>query len=445
MTRNPHMVGFRVWSGLALGIAFGLATAGCGSDEPAAPPSGGSGTTQKVLILHTNDLHSYLNGFAPEQDYTPLTKGDDTTRGGMARLAAAIASERASAASAHEPVLLLDAGDFMMGTLFELLGTTQAPELTFLQDLGYDATTLGNHEFDWTSAGLAAILNAAATNGVHVPIVASNLQFSASDGDDALEAVASAGMIQPKLVKTVGKLKVGFFGLLGSDAATVTPQAAPVTFEAIADAANRMVTELRETDHVDLVVALSHSGIHADGTGEDAKLAMDAPGIDLIVSGHTHDSLSQPVQVGSTWIVTAGSYGRFLGELSLSVTPATKAGETATLSIDDYTLRDIDDSIAGDAATQTKVDAYVYGIDAALAGAGLAYPDVVATTGTDLPLPTYAEAPIGNLVTDAYLTLGAALEPDEPPVIAVEANGQIRADIKQGTSGNVWLADLFRV
>src|SRR4051812_7093216 len=395
MTRNPHMVGFRVWSGLALGIAFGLATAGCGSDEPAAPPSGGSGTTQKVLILHTNDLHSYLNGFAPEQDYTPLTKGNDATRGGVSRLAAAIASERASAASAHEPVLLLDAGDFMMGTLFELLGTTQAPELTFLQDLGYDATTLGNHEFDWTSAGLAAILSAAGAKGGKGPIVASNLQFSADDaGDDALEAVASAGMIQPKLVKTVGKLKVGFFGLLGSDAATVTPQAAPVTFEAIADAANRMVTELRETDHVDLVVALSHSGIHADGTGEDAKLAMDAPGIDLIVSGHTHDSLSQPAQVGSTWIVTAGSYGRFLGELSLSVTPATKAGETATLSIDDYTLRDINDSVAGDAATQTKVDAYVDGIDVALAGAGLASRDVVATTETDLPLPTYAEAPI---------------------------------------------------
>jgi 5'-nucleotidase/UDP-sugar diphosphatase len=440
------MVGFRVWSGLALGIAFGLATAGCGSDEPAAPPSGGSGTTQKVLILHTNDLHSYLNGFAPEQDYTPLTKGDDTTRGGMARLAAAIASERASAASAHEPVLLLDAGDFMMGTLFELLGTTQAPELTFFQDLGYDATTLGNHEFDWTSAGLAAILSAAGAQGVKVPIVASNLQFSADDaGDDALEAVAAAGMIQPKLVKTVGKLKVGFFGLLGSDAATVTPQAAPVTFEAIADAANRMVTELRETDHVDLVVALSHSGIHADGTGEDAKLAMDAPGIDLIVSGHTHDSLTQPVRVGNTWIVTAGSYGRFLGELSLSVTPATKAGEPATLAVDDYTLRNIDDSIAGDAATQTKVDGYVDTIDAALSGADLAYHAVVATTETDLPLPEYAEAPIGNLVTDAYRTLGAALQPDDPPVIAVDANGQIRADIKQGTSGNVWLADLFRV
>lgn len=443
MTRNPR-AGFRVWSGLALGIAFGLATAGCGSDEPA--PSGSSSTTQKLLILHTNDLHSYLNGFAPEEDYTPLTKGDDTTQGGAARLAAAIASERASAESAHEPVLLLDAGDFMMGTLFELLGTTQAPELTFMQDVGYDATTLGNHEFDWTSAGLAAILNAAAQQDVKVPIVASNLQFSADDArDDALEAVASAGMIQPKLVKTVGKLKVGFFGLLGSDAATVTPQAAPVTFEAIADAAKRMVTELRETDHVDLVVALSHSGIHADGTGEDAKLAMDAPGIDLIVSGHTHDSLSQPVQVGSTWIVTAGSYGRFLGELSLSVTPATKAGETATLAIDDYTLRDIDDSIAGDAATQTKVDAYVDVIDAALSTADLAYRDVVATTQTDLPLPKYAEAPIGNLVTDAYRTLGAALEPDDPPVIAVEANGQIRADIEQGTAGNVWLADLFRV
>ena len=446
MTRNPHSVGFRVRSGLVVGIALALAGAGCGSDEAAPPASGGSSTTQKLLILHTNDLHSYLEGFAPEKDYTPLMKGDDATKGGMARLASAIAQQRTRAASAHVPVLLLDAGDFMMGTLFELLGTTQAPELTFLQDLGYDATTLGNHEFDWTPTGLAAILAAAGTQGVTVPIVASNLQFSADDtGDDALEAVANAGMIQPKLVKTVGKLKIGFFGLLGKDAATVTPQAAPVTFEAIADTASRMVTELRETDHVDVVVALSHSGIHTDGTGEDAVLAAAVPGIDLIVSGHTHDSLTQPVQVGSTWIVTAGSYGRFLGELSLSVTPATKAGETAKVTVDDYTLQDVDDSIAGDAATQTKVDSYVIAIDKALSSSSLAYRYVVATTETDLPLPQYAEAPVGNLVTDAYRTVGATLQPDDPPLIAVEANGQIRADIQQGTSGDIWLADLFRV
>jgi 5'-nucleotidase len=430
-----------------LSFALGLAALGCSNSESTPPPpSSGGSKTEKLLILHTNDLHSYLMGFAPEQDYTPLTTGDDDTRGGIARLAAAVASARAGAANEQRQVLLLDAGDFMMGTLFELLGTTQAPELKFLQQLQYDATTLGNHEFDWTPKGLAAILSAAQQGGVKVPIVASNIQFSADDaGDDDLEALATAGVIQKKLVKTVGKLKVGFFGLLGLNAAQVTPQAAPVTFELISDAASRMVTELRETDHVDLVVALSHSGIFQDGTGEDRDLAAAVPGIDVIVSGHTHDFLEQPVQVGNTLIVTAGSYGRYLGELSLTVTPSNTAGGAATVTLDDYTLEGIDDSIKGDNGTQAKVNNYIDGVDAVLSPAGLAYRRVVATTETDLPLPVRAEAPVGNLVTDAYRTLGATLESDDPPVIGVDANGQIRADIVQGTTGDVWLSDLFRV
>ena len=101
------------------------------------------------------------HGHGPEHDYTPGTPGDDATRGGLARLATAIGGARAAAVAADTPVLLLDAGDFMMGTLFELLATQEVPELRAMQALGYDATTLGNHELDWTPDGLAAILQAA--------------------------------------------------------------------------------------------------------------------------------------------------------------------------------------------------------------------------------------------------------------------------------------------
>jgi 5'-nucleotidase len=444
MAWSLHGVGFRAFR-VILGAALGVALAGCSGDDDSAPPPSGA-SPQKLLILHTNDLHSYLEGFAPEQDYTPLTTGDDQTQGGMARLAAAIASARADAATGNVPVLLLDAGDFMMGTLFELLGTTEAPELGFLQQLGYDATTLGNHEFDWTPTGLAGILSAAQAQGVTVPIVASNLQFSDIDpGDDALQGLADAGVIQTKLVKTVGSLKIGFFGLLGADAAQVTPMAAPVTFEAISVAAARMVTELRGTDNVDLVVALSHSGIFSDGTGEDRDLANAVPGIDLIVSGHTHDTLTQPIQIGNTLIVTAGSYGRYLGELSVTVTPASAASGPRSVTLDKYTLRDIDDTIAGDSATETKVSGYIDSVNTLLNPQELDYRAVVATTETDLALPAFQEAPVGNLVTDAYRTVGSALQPDDPPLIAVDANGQIRAPILQGTTGEVWFSDLFRV
>jgi 5'-nucleotidase len=344
----------------------------------------------------------------------------------------------------------------MMGTLFELLATADPPELKFMKALGYDVTTIGNHELDWTPTGLAGILGAATTKGNLVPIVASNMHFNddpdGGTGDDQLKALADAGAITPKLVKMVGSLKVGFFGLLGKDAVTVTPQAAPLTFDPIATAAQKMVTELRQTDKVDLVIALSHSGIDSSGKGEDADLAKAVPGIDIIISGHTHDKLDQPkiVMAGdggttSTIIVTAGAYGQYLGELEATVTPSATPGGVATVTVDKYTLLPIDDKIMGDATTQGGVDQYIAGVDMALMGSGLTYKAPVAETGADLPLPAFAEAPVGNLVTDAYRTIAAALQPTAPPVIAVEGNGQLRAPIIRGKTGVVWFADLFRV
>ena len=427
--------------GWTVSVGAALA-AGCGSSSSAPPAP----QPQKLLILHTNDLHSHLMGHSPELDYTPATIGDDQTTGGVARLATEIASSRATAAATGTPLLLLDAGDFMMGTPFEIISTRAAAELTMMQALGYDATTIGNHELDWAPAGLAAILQAATAGGPTVPIVSSNMNFSATDpGDDGLAQLAAAGVIRTKLVKTVGTLKVGIFGLLGAEAAAVTPQAAPLTFDAIAVAAARMVTDLRQNDQVDLVVALSHSGIYSDGTGEDAALAQAVPGIDVIVSGHTHDTLALPKQFGSTWVVTAGRYGEYLGALSLIVTKAATPGGQATVQVNGYALRPIDDTIAGDPTTQAAVEQYIAGVDTALTGTGLSYRLPVAETAVDLPLPPFAEAPIGNLVTDAYRAVAAALQPTQPPVMGFEANGQIRSDIQKGKTGLQWFADIFRV
>lgn len=440
---------------------LGVCAAGCGNSKPAggtrgtggAGGAGGSGVpAQKLVILHTNDLHSHFMGHAPERDYTPLTPGDDLTMGGVARLASAITTARAGAAASATPVLLLDAGDYMMGTLFELLALSQAPELKFMQMMAYDATTIGNHELDWTPRGFAGILQTAVAADVTVPILASNMVFSdVSPGDDDLKNLFDAGVIRSKLVKTIGAdgtqrgLKVGFFGLLGEDAALVTPQAAPLTFEAIAGAATRMVAELRGQDNVDLVIALSHSGISSNGEGEDAALARAVPGIDVIISGHTHDTLMQPVTVGKTVIVTAGSYGSHLGELRLSVIPPVAAGQNGTVVVDGYTLKSIDDSVPGDGPVQEQVDALIGLVDASLASSNLSYAKVVGRTASDLVLTPYDESNLGNLVTDAYRTIGARLQPTDPPVVAVEGNGQLRANILAGTTGEIWLADLFRV
>ena len=249
-------------------LVTGLALVGCGSNSPAPP------VTQNLVILHTNDIHSYLMGASPEADYTPATVGDDTTTGGMARLSSAIKSARTSAAASKTPVLLLDAGDFMMGTLFETISTKAAAELAMMNALGYDATTIGNHELDWGPDGLAAILQTAVANGKTVPIVASNMVFDpGAPGNDNLQALAKPGVIMTKLVKTVGALKVGIFGLLGKSAALVAPLKAPADVHRHQTASAQMVNELRQVDKVDLVIALSHSGIFSDGTGEDADLA----------------------------------------------------------------------------------------------------------------------------------------------------------------------------
>jgi 5'-nucleotidase len=98
-------------------------------------------------ILHTNDMHSSMIGMGPAADYTPFTLNDDTTRGGYARLAGLITKRKAAQAE-KGPVLVLDAGDYSMGTPFGAATRETGGELQLMSLMGYDATTFGNHEFD---------------------------------------------------------------------------------------------------------------------------------------------------------------------------------------------------------------------------------------------------------------------------------------------------------
>jgi 5'-nucleotidase / UDP-sugar diphosphatase len=443
-----------------LAVLAALGMAACGHPDDGAPPDavGGALATadalglpsrcgrlercRRLALLHTNDLHSHVNGHAPEIDYSPAVAGNDQTIGGFARLAARVDRERGRAAQHRAGVLVLDAGDFTMGTAFEMLGPTLSPELTLMSRIGYDATTIGNHEFDWTPRALAGTLAAAAQQGSRVAVLASNMQLSATDPrDDELAQLVAAGVIRSKLVKEVGGLRVGLFGLLGADAVAVTPTIAPVTFEAIATAAARMVNELRTVDNVDLVVALSHSGINSDGSGEDAALAAAVPGIDVIVSGHTHASLAAPVVVGSTLIVTAGANGSHLGRLVVDV-PERRANRPPRLV--DYQLIPLDDSVKGSAPIQTAVNGYITTIDQLVAPAGLTYRKELLEVAGDVARAGVDEWPIGNLVTDAYRVIVGALDPGGVEM-AFDVNGQIRAPLVAGIGKKAWFADLFRV
>src|SRR3954466_11559559 len=163
---------------MPLVMATAMLAGACGGSSKTPPPDGGdtpSSQTFKVILLQTNDIHSNLEGHDAVLDYTPATTGDDQTVGGISRLATRIAAERAAAGDT--PVMLLDSGDFLMGTAFEFVMTPDAAELQEMQALSYDAIPLGNHEFDWTPTGLFLVLTAARTHGFNLPIVASNLKL----------------------------------------------------------------------------------------------------------------------------------------------------------------------------------------------------------------------------------------------------------------------------
>jgi 5'-nucleotidase len=425
---------------MAMGAVTAMLAGSCGSGSKNPPPDGGDTGAQtfKVILLQTNDIHSNLEGHDAVLDYTPATTGDDQTVGGISRLATRVAAERAAAGDT--PVMLLDSGDFLMGTAFEFVMTPDAAELQEMQALNYDAITLGNHEFDWTPSGLFLILTAAyRTHNVTLPIVASNMKL------DPSQAGSLAGQVQtftvPKLVKTLPNgLKVGIIGLLGRNAAQVAPTAAPFTFDPIATTAAAMVAELRNQDHVDLVIALSHSGINQAGMGEDADLAASVPGIDVILSGHTHDALTTAVTVGKTVITQTGRYGEHLGKLALTVT---RAGGGTTVALDSYNLLPVDDTIKGDAPTQARVDQYKIDINAKLMPL-TTYGATVAQTSFDV-LTGNGETALGDLVTDAYLTMTAPLFPTDPPVIGIDAAGGLRAKLAKGKTGAIAFADAFNV
>ena len=147
-------------------------------------------------ILHTNDLHSNLIGPSPASDYSPFTLNDDQTRGGFARLATLIARRKA-ARQAQGPVLILDAGDFSMGTAFAAAIRETGGELQLLARMGCDATTFGNHDFDLGPDGTAQAMTVAAKAGRLPAVVAANTTFEGSEPAlDGLKRLAREGKLR---------------------------------------------------------------------------------------------------------------------------------------------------------------------------------------------------------------------------------------------------------
>jgi len=192
MIRRIHL---SMFAGLLLGsVACGSSStpaqpvADAGADDVASAAEAGP-TEPHLVLLFTADEHSHFFSFSPELDDYPAqtTPGAGTLVGGVARRATVLKRERDAAKAAGKSTLTVSAGDNQMGTLVEVGFATDSIDYRTMSSLGYDVTTLGNHEFDFGPGALAKSITAAKSKGGLPAIVASNLHLSDADpGDDAL-------------------------------------------------------------------------------------------------------------------------------------------------------------------------------------------------------------------------------------------------------------------
>lgn len=396
-----------------------------------------TGKEMDILFLH--DTHSHLDSFLTVQN------GEGTETGGFARIKTLINEAKGE----NSDTLVIDGGDFSMGTLVQTIYDTEAAELRMLGTLGCEVTTLGNHEFDYRSEGLAGALNAAKASGEPIPsLVLCNIDWAAMEAEGLTEeqqllknAFDNYGM-KNYTVLTKGDVKIAVLGVFGEDALSCAPTCV-LKFRDASEAAAETVAEIQANEDVDMIVCVSHSGTNQkEKKSEDEILAKNVPEIDLIISGHSHTSLNEPIRHGNTYIASCGEYGKNLGSLSM-VQKTDGRWEMA-----EYALIPISPSIESDGATQEKIDSFMEIVDNSyLLSFGytreqvLAQNDIVFSTSEDL-YNIHTEHNLGNLLSDAFLYAVNHTETgDTTPVsFAVVPSGQVRDTFARG---DISVSDVF--
>lgn len=399
-------------------------------------------TPKSVDILFFHDTHSHLDSFST------MENGEAVTVGGFARIKTLINEQMA----ANPDTLLVDAGDFSMGTLVQAIFSSESAELRMLGSLGCEATTLGNHEFDYRSKGLAGALDAAIDSGEPVPaMVLCNIDWKTMETEgltpdqqllkDAFDHYGARDYI----VVDKGGVKIAILGVFGKDSLACAPTCV-LKFRDASEAAAETVKEIQEKEDVDMIVCLSHSGTNADADkSEDEILAKSVPEIDLIISGHTHSLLTEPIRHGDTYIVSAGEYGKYLGSLTLR---QTENGRWTMDGSSDYRLTPITDDIAPDPATQEKIESLMDLVDSVyLSQFGYASDQVLAQNDVgfcpqeDLG-STHTDQNLGNFMSDSYVyAIENAADYDGHPVdVAIVPYGCVRDSYPDG---DITVTDVF--
>ena len=363
-----------------------------------------------VNVLYTNDIHSRIDPF-PADFYNARYAG----KGGFARLTAAIRREKA----ADPATIAVDSGDYLQGTPYFNFYKGEA-EMKLMDAAGFDAITVGNHEFDNGVAGFKKVMP-----HYKGALVTTNLTFG-------------EGVGQRYAVKQVGGVRVGIFALITEVNGLVAASSfkGAKYYDPILSA-KAAVAKLRE--EADVVVMLSHIGtkLHAGKTSTEAAdhdgaplsdedVATAVPGIDVIISGHTHIQVDPPKVVGKTHIVSTGMGGAYLGKVRLEL----RGGQVAGVR---NTLIPMDQGVPQDRGVESLIAPYrapmVRTLDTVIGEATAAF---------DKYRPETAECGVNNLVADAMLF--GARSVDAKVDFAVASSGTPRATIN---AGPISMEDVF--
>lgn len=404
----------------------------------AAAPAFADSGDRLATVLFTHDLHSHL---------LPATNEEGESYGGYSRLMTAIDAQKKKFPDA----ILVDAGDFSMGSLFQTAYASEAIELRMMGAMGYDATTFGNHEYDYLPAGLASMLNSAVESGDPLPAIVECNYLPPESGEpgysqDSIlvrQAFDNYG-VQDYILLERGGIYYVIFGLMGIDSDACAPNSGQILRDC-AESAQRVVDEAtalcREKYQAEpLVICLSHSGTE-NGKGEDYQLAQKVNGIDLIVSGHTHTALEEPIQVNGTYIVSAGEYSKYLGMAQL------RYSADGSVAMEDYSLIPIDDALEEDLRIQSMTEDFKRAVEESyLSRYGFGFDEVLIQnpypfeSARDI-MTSQHDSALGSLLTDAYRwaaekTLGVPVD------LALTASGVIRESIPMG---DVTVSDVFNI
>ena len=394
---------------------------------------------KEVDVMFLHDTHSHLNEFATVEDEKTQVLG------GFAKIKTLINEHKED----NPDTLVLDAGDFSMGTLIQVMYEEEASEIRMLGEIGVDVATFGNHEYDYKAKGLANMLKNAVASGDKLPsMVVCNVDWKVMETEGLTEdqkllkeAFEKYGVKDYVVIDKNG-VKIAVTGIFGEDCLDCVPNC-PLKFKSPVDALKETVATICEKENVDMIACVSHSGTWDDeDKSEDEILAKNVPEVDLIISGHTHTKLDKPIKHGNTYIVSAGEYGKYLGSLSM------EQKKDGRWELDDYELILVDKDVKADTEAQAKADSFMEKVDSKyLEKFGYTADQVLCTN--DIEFATsgdvgskHTEMNLGSIMADAYTYSVAKFDTtDTRPVdVAVVPAGVIRDTYAKGnvTTENVF-------